>query len=541
MIIRSRLPRSAFTAGTVLLWVHVGLLAAQNTSGTSYSLSSLAAGAPNSATSAPRTISGRVINALTGTPVPRALVSLNSRAVLTDSQGLFAFTDFSDANAFAQITKPGYSASATPETGRMQRIVDLDSPVELKLYPDALLTGVVSGPDGLPLARIRVQLRRLTFDASGAHWSGSAATQTNVHGEYRFNTPAGHYRISTGYTARSVERGEAVLPVTFPAPTAINAESLDLAFGEQRQVDLRPRVGPSFPVQLTLDGAVADRGARITAAGASGVGFQLASQREGDVLSTQLPVGTFLLRATSGDRDNALSGESRVTVTGRNPAQTTLHLIPAPSFLVEAAFEPVPSANATATPTSPSIQQFNLSLHNLADGGDGTESDARLTVRPDRSAQFQVQPGRYRLNGSSSGGWYIRTANCGVTDLMTEDLVVASSSAGSPIHLVISNETGRLKGAVTTAGRPASGWVYLVPQQPSLISYVEVYIQSDGSYQWSGAPGRYLVVPSQQQVREDFRNAVFLRRFSTAGKEVEVTAGTDTTADLTLVPVGLAP
>ncbi len=59
----------------------------------------------------PSTVQGQVINASTGAPVPRALVRLNSRAVLTDHDGKFRFDQNTESSANILVTKPGYSAS----------------------------------------------------------------------------------------------------------------------------------------------------------------------------------------------------------------------------------------------------------------------------------------------------------------------------------------------------------------------------------------------------------------------------------------------
>ena len=496
------------------------------------------AAAGPSAVAVTRTVSGHVVNALTGTPVPRALVSLNARSVLTDAQGRFSFVGFSDANGFAQVQKPGYAASATSEARQMQRVVDLDAYLELKLYPHAIITGLVSGPDGLPLARTQVRLRQLSYDIGGARWFQSGQTQTDVHGEYRFDTSAGRYRVVTGYAPRSVERGEAVLPVAFPPLSS--AEAFEVSSGEQRRVDLRPRVGPSYPVRVQVDGANSDRGVRLTASGPAGSSFQLYAQRTEDEYTTQLPAGTFSLKAVSGDRDGTLSGDTRVVVTGRGTAEGAIHLIAQPVFPVETSFDFAPIANGSAAPATPSVQQFNLQLRNLENEGEGFEQDARLMVKPDHSASFSAAPGRYRLTGGQSGGWYVRSASVGATDLLSDELVVAGGAAGSTIRLVIANTTGRLKGTVTTAGQPAIGWVYLVPQQPALVPYFDINVQTDGSFQWTVPAGHYVAVPSGEQVHDDFRDAAFLRKFLSTGRAVEVTAGTDSSTELTLAAAGVA-
>ncbi len=492
-------------------------------------------------TIAPRTVSGRVINAITGAPVPRALVSFSARTVLTDAQGKFSFPEFTATTAYGQVTKPGYTSTLTPEASRQQIIKDLDSPIELKLYPDALLTGLVTGPDGLPLSRVQVQLSRLSFDVSGARWFPSGSAQTDVHGDYRFDVAAGRYRVTTGYLARSLERGEAVLPVGFPQASSSNTESFQVAPAEQKQINLRPRIGPVYPVLVEVAGGDGDRGLRLTASTATGSSFQLGAQRNGNAYTVQLPAGTFTLHASKGDREGAFTGEARVVVSSQNANAVTLQLAPLPSFPVEASYEAVPSTTTNSTSTILSLQQLNLSLRDLGNfSPQGYMADIQLTIHADRTATFLAPPGRYRLSGTNNGNWFVRSASVGVTDLFTDELVIAQASAGSPIRLVLSNAFGRLKGTVKQAGLPASAWIYLIAQQPSLTPYAEIYVQMDGSYNWSGPPGKYLAVPSSQIVRDDFRNNAFVRKFAVGAPVVEITTAGETSLDLTLAQEGVA-
>ena len=107
-------------------------------------------------------VSGRVVNALTGAAVPRALVSLNSRTVLTDSEGRFSLPAFqangtgSFVQAYVQVTKPGYAQALDPSEASGQQVSNLSEPLELSLYPDGLITGIITGSDGEPLARAQV-------------------------------------------------------------------------------------------------------------------------------------------------------------------------------------------------------------------------------------------------------------------------------------------------------------------------------------------------------------------------------------------------
>ena len=73
-------------------------------------------------------VSGRVVNALNGAAIQRALVTLNSRTVLTDADGAFRFSHFTDnlartqvqssaPKAWVKLTKPGFQSALNQTEG----------------------------------------------------------------------------------------------------------------------------------------------------------------------------------------------------------------------------------------------------------------------------------------------------------------------------------------------------------------------------------------------------------------------------------------
>lgn len=497
------------------------------------------AGCAQTASAAPpvHTVTGRVVNGLTGTPIARALVNLNARAVLTDAQGGFRFADFIGTTGYAAATKPGYSVDLIGNT-QQQQVADLDAALELKLYPDALITGIVSGPDGLPLERVQVRLLRLTYDAAGPHWGAMHSTTTSARGEYRFEQPAGLFRLVTGYLPRSAERGEAVLPTAFPPlssdTASTSADIMQVGPGEQRQVNLRPRVGPSYPFSLKIEGGDESRGLRLTATGSTGLAFTPTLHRTDNGFEGQLPAGVWLLHTQVDDRDNPQSGEVLLTSSAQADAQATLQLAPRASIPVQVTY----AASSSGVQVFPSF--INLQLRSSRAQTQGFDQDIRPTTGPDRSMVFRPDAGHYRLHMESGGSWFLQSATYGNTDLLTGDLVVGSATGSVPIRVVMSSAVARLSGTVVATGRRAAGWVYLVPQQPAPSLFYELSVQPDGSFTWSGAPGHYLAVPSASQLRENFEDPAVLRRLARMGRSVELTEGAANRVDLVLAPVEAA-
>jgi hypothetical protein len=202
-------------------------------------------------------VRGKVVNGLDGNGVPRALVTLVSRRVLTDAQGNFEFDGFTQVKGAMTATKPGFSATADGSSlSRAASSPDLTVPVVLRLYPNAVVTGVVTGRDALPVAGVQVRLVQAVSDVSGLRWVQTGQSMTDSHGEYRFNPPPGRYRVTVEFMARARETGDVVLPVSFPEISSSDkSNSVVLASGQERRVDLQPRTGTAYPVTLRVEPA----------------------------------------------------------------------------------------------------------------------------------------------------------------------------------------------------------------------------------------------------------------------------------------------
>ncbi len=500
-----------------------------------------AVGSSISATAvAPYAVRGKVVDALTGAGIPRALVTLASRRALTDPQGQFEFPGYTQARGAMTATKPGFGTSlGSGSATRPASYPDLTLPVQLALYPNALLTGVVSSRDGVPLTGLQARLYTADFSINGLVWVPSGFTQTDSHGEYRFSIPAGRYRVSIGYLPRARDTGEIVLPVAFPdASSSERLGYFTLAAGEEKRVDLHPKTGAASSLSMHVLPAEL-RSLRFSVTDSAGETFFVSteSQRESNAYRLSLPAGTYVVRGRADDRDAAQEGTTRVSVSAHGTTDATMQMAPLPSIPVEVAADSAGSTSATSTNvavTPPTPRQFNLSLHNVRNLGQGVDADVTLSGGGATPFQFRVPPGRYRLQGNQGGAWHVESATYGQTNLLTSELVMAQGSGAASIRIVADNRSGVLQGTVRLPESVATAWIYLVPRTPSLGVQNPVNVGAQGAFSMRVAIGSYDVLAVDHPLQTDLRDPEVLGRFSAGAKELEMTANSTVTMALDL-------
>ena len=155
---------------------------------------------PFQATEESTSIHGVVLNAGNNRPVARALVHVEGRSVLTGYDGRFEFAGLSGTTTTVRVTKPGFYEGLDPyQTASKSVAVGTPDQVEVRLYPEALLTGTMTATNGDPLAQVQVQALRRIDDESGGRWTMAGQTSTNGDGQFRLPLPGGDYVVETQY------------------------------------------------------------------------------------------------------------------------------------------------------------------------------------------------------------------------------------------------------------------------------------------------------------------------------------------------------
>jgi hypothetical protein len=564
------LPNHVSRRPSSLLALAAGLLlSAPSIAQTSTQFGSQSSITSSTSTASPITLYGQVINTATGLPIPRVLVRFNQRAMLADNEGRFRFEQVADATINLQAIKPGFSMTTDPSDpgSRTLQAASITGPVEIRLYPEAILTGNISTPDGAPLSQISVSARRSIYDESGHHWTIAGQTQTDRHGDFRIPVPAGDYKLETRYVPRNLGAPEAILPVILPAPGS-DSQIIRIRPGQQLHFDIHPPIRPTYPVAIAIESNTERALPSLTARSSDGTAFNVGMANRGpearspdqsgpNKASVSLPAGSYTLSARIQSRDASETAEARVNVT-RNAESSgaTLRFTPTPTIPVELIIDPEatsdnaptssvqtssasPSNTSTTTSSStqnvPKLNQFGLTLQRLDPVSEDDITSVGLSGPS--SSTFNVPPGTYRLLARTTGHWYIRSATYGTTDLTREPLILTGGGAGATIRIVVTNLTGTVQGTVLLSGVPSPAWVYLIPNSPSLPSLITLHSGNTGNL--SGPyvpPGTYRVIAFERRHYSDFSNPQSLAPFSKYIQTISVGSGASASVYLNAVP-----
>ncbi len=482
-------------------------------------------------------VRGTVLNAVTNQPVARALVQAGTQAALTGHDGKFEFSNLTASSTSIRVTKQGFyqsSGEATSET--TISAASAADPVEIVLYPEALLTGTVTGVAGEPLPQILVLALRRQEDENGARWVIGGQSNTDADGQFRLPIAAGQYVLETQYAPERPGVHGAILPLMVPLDDGSAAQAaMHVASGSEQHFDLRPEVRPRQNVHIKFDNAENRFVPQIEVHMGNGLSFYTPlrpSDTQGEVVAS-LPSGTYVLSATVAGGDQTSFGEARVAVADHEVTGVVLRLSKAVTYSAELVTE----AASTSDNQPPTIQQLGAYFIRTNAGASLTNQNTYLSQARDSTSGFTLLPGSYRLRAQNSAQWYIRSATLGGTDLLAQDLAVDEGGSALPLRLVVSDQTGSVKATVRLGGHPAAAWVYLLATAPSATPVIRARSGADGSLSHSNVPpGDYRVIALEERNSINLSDPAVMRQYASYVKSISVAAGETADVDLDALP-----
>jgi hypothetical protein len=497
------------------------------------------------------TVHGTVLNSVTGQPIARALVSLDSNnfSTLTDNEGRFTFEAVPAGASEISCRRPGYGEVGGDGASRLTAIQVGAGMGELtlELAPLASITGQVllSGED--PPEDLRVQLLQKHVRDGRGQWSNLRSAQVSSDGRFRFgNLQPGAYLVhvavsldpipAPGLTPDNLLDKPRTGYVAVYAPGVADiaaAQVLTLAAGQQGETRVRVNRETFFPVTARVAGAPDNGRMTFSVAGGSLLGLPARYTRDDGLVHVLLPTGHYsLLGHSLGPSE--LSGQLDLDVRGAPVSGLTIAL--APVSTVPVVIRRDFTASQGVQSVNPGVQVTLVREDSLSNG---SVNVMHHVPAPDVDAYelTGVQPGQYWANAITYSG-YIAAMSSGGTDLLRAPLAVNASGGADPIEVTLRNDYGSfsaslggsLLGGETGSAAVAIGvipkvYVHMEPTSSTGVERIEL-VPSGGQLQLTSVvPGDYLVFASAGRAPVEYRNPVVMASLVGAGQTVTVPAG----------------
>ena len=488
----------------------------------------------------PYKLSGIVVNSATGSPIRRALVQVYlgaSHAMLTDGEGRFEFNDLPAGQTVVGVQKPGFFSEQ--DLGQrlmlsppaMIEVGPEENPLVLKLIPEGIIFGRVDA-DGEPLENLPIKVIALRVVNGRKRWEQVGTAMTDEDGSFRIaNLPPATYYIAAGPrqdfdpAAGKPRPAGGYSEVFYPDVPEIEAATpIEIVPGEQTEADLSLKAEQVYQVSGTVVGAAISRGVSLQFVNRSGesLGVPVQFDPKTGKFQTSIAAGSYTLRARAQDSDGSswiadlpLTVAADVVglrvVLGRGisiPVSVRTDHINPPArddMVVDGrGAQPVNIGLNSATPLLSAESYYASTIPNGI--------DQALAIR-------DISPGKYSADINPSGEWYVASAQCGATDLLSDDLTILPGAHPPPVELVLRNDGATLTGSISSEGHPESGTVLLVAHhgKPKL-----TLADQGNGFQFSAvAPGDYDVLAFDHAERLEYTNPEILNVY--LGKAAHVT------------------
>jgi hypothetical protein len=165
--------------------------------------------------------------------------------------------------------------------------------------------------------------------------------------------------------------------------------------------------------------------------------------------------------------------------------------------------------------------------------------------RGNRTLSFRsVEPAHYNAEFSPYGGWYVESAQCGNTNLLTEELVVTAGTSCT-LELILRNDGGTLNASVEGAKSAGSGMALLVPARGRTSPRQLHFYTSDPSrpaqiHADGVAPGEYLLYAFDSSEGVEYSNPEVLRSYASRATSVTISPAQTTKVSVQLISTGAA-
>ncbi len=502
---------------------------------------------------------GIVVNSVTGEPVSRALVQINTptgRMQLSGTDGVFVFTNLPHGKYQATAVKPGFFNEQ--ELGRWNAgkssIKDVPSSGDLvlKLTPEGVIYGEVKDENGEPVEGVTVGATRSRIVDGRRVFNHEGESFTNDEGIFRIAelTP-GRYRLSFAEAKRGAtifvtevrkkrETEQGYATEYYPGVAdAESASAIEVRAGAQvhvTQVMKRQKlfeiagvvrgINPDMTFNLMLRDASGDYVPRNVRLDAKQGQFQIAGIAEGNYVLT---LRAWERSGGATQENKTALGATQLIHLNSDSNDVVLTLRPVNRLEVQLRDEIPPDGSETVHRVRVRLISREFLQYSPATITGGAVDEQYASGRID-----DIMPGAYMVEAGGFPGGYIASLRCGGTDLLREDLNVAPGADLPPLEVTLRSDGAQLSVSVAREGQRAAGGVVVYSEEFPRRSFL-TQVDETGEFTQSGiAPGRYLLIATENAQELEFRNPAAMQKYLGEATEVTLRPGEKTSVRVQL-------
>jgi hypothetical protein len=517
-------------------------------------------------------VEGTVINAITGRPIPRALVEWYGQSglvsVLTGPDGEFSLGGVPQGRTQVSAQKPGYFAGrggapqrptvfvAGPDSGKLS----------IKLWPEAIIWGRVLGKDGEPLENASIRVEK-PGSSPARMYLRQHSVMTDEDGNFRIaELPPGEYVVAllAGNVSRrmlgsrSVQGVEAYPAIVYyPAGSEeSSAEPVKLSAGQHVELNFSVRPRPAYKVagvvSKSADWKQINPPMFVDRRGQPLLSVNEYDSQTGAFAFRSVPAGTYTVLLSGIDQSNAqFSVQHRIQVS-KDITGLNLYLAAPLEVPVNVRKE---FLNKSTSTSNCSYGSSDGTIH-TSDCSDMPPLQLQLTpvdsFNPPVHSNWQpptgnplilrgLQPGKYQVHATQGMGgyWsYVSSLRCGFTDLLHEELLVPESGQLPPIEVVLRDDLSMLQLRVN-AEKNSYGNIAIIPDgYPTGEPVRNMNVMADQTTSASLAPGNYKIFAFADTEDVDPNDPEELSRYEKKAISATLLPGKTTSLVLELIHTG---
>jgi hypothetical protein len=483
-------------------------------------------------------VEGSVLNSVTGEPIANSLVRMDGsaqRTAFSDAKGHFEFDGLPalpGGSLIVTAEKAGYYSQQNSRGANwlrefVARTSSTDALV-LKLTPESTISGRIMDLMGEPIGRLPVQMKFEVLDRGSAHWHTGREQQTDEEGRYSFaNLRPGTYcvvtrpRIAEPHNGAGIETPKTDYPsMYYPGVSDMaSASTIHLTAGQHAEADFSLPLRPVYQVSGIITPAQAPMELRFFSSSGESLWFpvQLNAQT-GHFEVAGVFADNYVVKAASRTGpDEILRAETEVNVVGDT---NEVRLVLQPSLFI-----PVNVTLESRAPQKRPMSGVPMSVGLIP--SDPTSSTYDSTSASDSSGAYSVflqnvEPGKYSVELTPQSWWYVASAHYGATNLLYDDVTVASADHGRPIDVVLRDDGATL--TVTRKPPVAAGTmaaIVVVPQRKSKLAPKIAGTYSTNPAVLMGlAPGAYLVYAFDSVDTIEYSNPDILQKYASRAAQI---------------------